>query len=182
MFKKYIFATVVFATIFSVQPALAESHSKSLSNLSASDIMFAQSMIPHHQQAIEISKLAAKNASSSEIKALAKAIIKAQNREIKQMKYWLTATNSAMEMQMDMGMNGMLSASTMKTLKTLKGAKFDFAFLKAMIAHHQGALKMVSYLDGSKNSEAQELAKGLVIMQSAEIVSMKKLLTKVRLK
>ncbi len=180
MLKKYIFATIVFATIFTVQPALAESHSKSLSNLSASDIMFAQSMIPHHQQAIEISKLAAKNASNLEIKALAKAIIKAQNREISQMKYWLTVTHSPMEMQMDMGTNGMISASAMKTLKTLKGTKFDLAFLKAMIAHHQGALKMVNYLDGSKNSEAMELAKALVIMQSAEIVSMKKLLVKVK--
>lgn len=182
MFKKYIFAIIVFATISTVQPALADSHSKSLSNLSASDIMFAQSMIPHHQQAIEISKLATKNASSLEIKALAKTIIGAQNREINQMKYWLTATNSPMEMQMDMGMNGMLSASTMKNLKNLKGAKFDLAFLKAMIAHHKGALKMVSYLDGSKNSEAKELAKALVLMQSAEIVSMKKLLTKVNSK
>ena len=180
MFKKYIFATIVFATIFTVQPALADSHSKSLSNLSASDIMFAQSMIPHHEQAIEISKLAAKNASNLEIKALAKAIIRAQSREISQMKYWLTATNSPMEMQMDMGMSGVLSANAMKTLKTLKGAKFDRAFLKAMIAHHQGALKMISYLDGSKNSEAKELAKGLVIMQSAEIVSMKKLLARIK--
>lgn len=180
MFKKYIFVTVVFAIIFTFQPALADSHSKSLNNLSASDIMFAQSMIPHHQQAIEISKLAVKNAASPEIKAFAKAIIKAQNREMNQMKYWLTATNSPMEMQMDMGMSGMLSVSSVKTLKTLKGMKFDRAFLKAMIVHHQGALKMVSYLDGSKNSEAKELAKGLVLMQSAEIASMKKLLVKVK--
>ena len=99
---------------------------------------------------------------------------------MKQMKYWLTATNSPMEMQMDMGMSGMLSVSSVKTLKTLKGAKFDRAFLKALIVHHQGALKMVSYLDGSKNSEAKELAKGLVLMQSAEITSMKKLLVKVK--
>lgn len=180
MLKKYIFATVVFATIFMVQPALADSHSKSLSNLSANDIMFAQSMIPHHEQAIEISKLAAKSASNLEIKALAKAIIKAQNREISQMKYWLTATKSPMGMQMDMGMDGMLSANDVKALKALKGAKFDLAFLKAMIAHHQGALKMVSYLNGSKNSEAKELAKNLILMQSGEITSMKKLLTRVK--
>ena len=180
MLKKYILAATVLATIFTLQPALADSHSKSLSNLSTSDIMFAQSMIPHHQQAIEISQLAVNNSTNLEIKALAQSIIKAQKLEISQMKYWLSATKSTMGMGMDMGMNGLLSANDVKTLKTLKGVKFDVAFLKAMIAHHQGALKMVSYLNGSKNSEAKKLAKAVVSMQSAEINSMKKLLTRIK--
>lgn len=72
------------------------------------EIMFAQSMAPHHQQAIEMSNLALKNASSPEVKKLAKAIIAAQSKEKAQLKYWLTATKSSMTMDHDMGMSGML--------------------------------------------------------------------------
>jgi uncharacterized protein (DUF305 family) len=58
----------------------------------------------------------------------------------------------------------------------LKGSKFDTAFLKAMIAHHEGALEMVSMLDRTKNSEAKKIAVDIQIGQSAEITLMKKLL------
>jgi uncharacterized protein (DUF305 family) len=58
----------------------------------------------------------------------------------------------------------------------LKGSKLDTAFLKAMIAHHEGALEMVSMLDRTKNSEAKKIAVDIQIGQSAEITLMKKLL------
>ena len=63
-------------------------------------------------------------------------------------------------------------------LKKLKGTTFDKAFLQAMIAHHEGALEMVSMLDGTKNSEAKKIAVGIRSGQSAEITLMKKLLAK----
>jgi uncharacterized protein (DUF305 family) len=75
-----------------------------------------------------------------------------------------------------MGMGGMLSKSDLIALKKLKGSKFDTAFLKAMIAHHEGALEMVSMLDRTKNSEAKKIAVDIQIGQSAEITLMKKLL------
>ena len=71
------------------------------------EIMFAQGMMPHHQQAIEMSNMALKNGASSEVKKLAKGIIAAQGKEISQLKYWLTATKSSMTMGHDMGMGGM---------------------------------------------------------------------------
>jgi len=70
----------------------------------------------------------------------------------------------------------MLSKSDLIALKKLKGSKFDTAFLKAMIAHHEGALEMVSMLDRTKNSEAKKIAVDIQIGQSAEITLMKKLL------
>ncbi len=66
--------------------------------------------------------------------------------------------------------------SDLIALKKLKGSKFDTAFLKAMIAHHEGALEMVSMLDRTKNSEAKKIAVDIQIGQSAEITLMKKLL------
>ena len=67
---------------------------------------------------------------------------------------------------------------SLSRLKKPKGSKFDTAFLQAMIAHHEGALEMVSMLDGTKNSEAKKIAIDILKGQSAEINLMKKLLAK----
>ena len=77
-------------------------------NLGMNEIMFAQGMIPHHQQAIDMSNMALKNGASPEVTKLAKGIIAAQGKEISQLKYWLTATKSSMTMGHDMGMGGMI--------------------------------------------------------------------------
>ncbi len=178
MFKKIVLLiTVILLSLF-VQPASASNHAKSLQNLGMNEIMFAQGMMPHHQQAIEMSNMALKNAASPEVKKLAKEIIAAQGKEISQLKYWLTATKSSMTMGHDMGMGGMLTKNDLIALKKLKGSKFDAAFLKAMIAHHEGALEMVSMLDRTKNSEAKKIATDIRAGQSGEITLMKKLLAK----
>ena len=178
MFKKIVLLiTVILLSLF-VQPASASSHAKSLKNLGMNEIMFAQGMIPHHQQAIDMSNMALKNGASPEVKKLAKEITAAQGKEIGQLKYWLSATKSSMTMDHDMGMGGMLSKSDLIALKKLKGSKFDSAFLKAMIAHHEGALDMVAMLDRTKNSEAKKIAIDIRTGQSAEITLMKKLLAK----
>ena len=163
---------------FFSQSATASTHSSTLKNLGMNEIMFAQGMMPHHQQAIEMSNMALKNGGSSEVKKLAKGIIASQGKEISQLKYWLTATKSSMTMGHDMGMGGMLTKKDLIALKKLKGSKFDAAFLKAMIAHHEGALEMVSMLDRTKNSEAKKIAIDIQAGQSGEITLMKKLLAK----
>ena len=78
----------------------------------------------------------------------------------------------------DMGMNGMLTERQMKTLKSLKGSKFSKAYLEGMIAHHMGALEMLSYIEGTKNTEVKKLANDIESGQSVEISSMKKMLAK----
>lgn len=178
MFKKIVFMLAVISLPFFSQSAVASSHSSTLKNLGMNEIMFAQGMMPHHQQAIEMSNMALKNGASSEVKKLAKGIIAAQGKEISQLKYWLTATKSSMTMGHDMGMGGMLTKNDLIALKKLKGSKFDAAFLKAMIAHHEGALEMVSMLDRTKNSEAKKIAMDIRAGQSEEITLMKKLLAK----
>lgn len=178
MLKKFVFILLSLALSFSATPVHATSHAKSLSNLTADDIMFAQLMIPHHQQAIDMSNTALKNGASPEIKVLARAIISAQKKEILQMRYWLTATKSPTAMAQDMGMNGMLDASEIKTLGSLRGKKFDRFFLQAMIKHHLGALEMVTFLKATKNSEAKKLEKDIRSAQSGEISKMKRMLSK----
>lgn len=178
MYKRLIFLVLTITFVFSISTVQASTHAKLLSNLGANDIMFAQLMIPHHQQAIDMSNLALKSGASLQVRNLAKEIIAAQTTEIAQMKYWLTSAKAPASMTHDMAMNGMLSADEMKTLKTLRGIVFDKKYLTAMIAHHKGALEMVSYLKSTKNSEARKLDKDIRLAQSGEINSMKKMLIK----
>jgi len=74
MFKKIVFLLTVISLPFFIQPASASSHAKSLKNLGINEIMFAQSMAPHHQQAIEMSKMALKNSASPEVKNLCSTV------------------------------------------------------------------------------------------------------------
>ncbi len=180
MFKKIILLLTVISLPFFIQPASASSHAKSLKNLGMNEIMFAQSMAPHHQQAIEMSKMALKNSAGPKVKNLAKAIISAQSKEMAQLKYWLTATNSSMTMDHDMQMSGMLTTKELASLKRLTGTQFDRTFLQLMIKHHQGALEMLDLISDSKNAEAKALAKAIKSAQSKEITSMKLLLNKLK--
>ena len=95
MFKKIVLLLAVISLPLFSQPATASSHASSLKNLGMNEIMFAQGMIPHHQQAIDMSNMAVKNSASPEVKKLAKGIIAAQGKEIAQLKYWLTASKSS---------------------------------------------------------------------------------------
>jgi len=52
------------------------------------DLAFIDAMVPHHQCAIEASRLAVQQATKPEVKDLALAIIEAQLREIGQMRAW----------------------------------------------------------------------------------------------
>ena len=145
------------------------------------DVMFAQMMIPHHEQAIEMSDIALdpNTGASAAIIALATQIKGAQDPEISQMKNLLTTWGMPMEMSsMDHSsmMDGMLSLEEMDTLGQLKGAEFDKAWAKGMIAHHEGAITMANdVLANGKNSEILALANAVVSGQSAEIKTLKPL-------
>lgn len=145
---------------------------------SGMDIMFAQMMIPHHQQAVDMGTLAETRASSPEVKALAATIKAEQAPEIEQMKGWLTAAGASENMGHDMGMGGMLSAAQMTALESATGPAFDALYLAGMIAHHQGAIQMAKMVTGSNNAEAAALGKAIVESQTKQIEYMQNLLTK----
>ncbi|MGW1843929.1 DUF305 domain-containing protein [Streptomyces sp. NPDC001966] len=153
------------------------------------DVEFAQQMIPHHQQAIEMAKLADGRAADPEIKKLATAIEKAQDPEIETMKGWLTSwgkplpSSSMADMPgMDhgsdgSGMPGMMSDKDMSDLTAAKGKDFDKKFAQLMIGHHQGAVTMAE--DEQKNgdnADAKKLAGAVVTAQTAEIEQMNKII------
>lgn len=151
-------------------------NNKSASAFSGTDIMFAQMMIPHHQQAVDMSTLAETRSTNPEILALAKQIKDAQAPEIKQMTSWIESSGAGMDMGHDMGMGGMLTDEQMTALENAQGAAFDKLYLEGMIGHHQGALQMAKMIENSDNAEAKELAANIIKSQSAEIDKMKQML------
>ncbi|MFG3015158.1 DUF305 domain-containing protein [Streptomyces cinerochromogenes] len=153
----------------------------------AQDVAFAQGMIPHHQQALEMAELADGRAASAEVKDLASRIEKAQDPEIRTMTGWLKSWGEEVPMAgMDhsdhagmsgMSGSGMMSEADMAALKKATGKDFDTRFLTLMIAHHQGAVTMAgTEKDKGRYSAATALADDIVTAQNAEIKEMKKLL------
>ncbi|MEU1596026.1 DUF305 domain-containing protein [Streptomyces sp. NPDC005708] len=144
------------------------------------DIHFAQMMIPHHEQAVEMAKLADGRAADSEIKDIATKIEKAQDPEIKTMTGWLQSWGKPTAMGdmpgMDMG-DGMMSDKDMKELKAMKGTEFDKMFAQMMINHHNGAISMAKneQKDG-KNADAVKMAGDIVTSQSAEVKQLQSIL------
>jgi len=145
------------------------------------DVMFAQMMIPHHEQAIEMSDIALNpnTGASAAVIALATQIKGAQDPEISQLKNLLTTWGMPTDMgSMDHSsmMDGMLSLEEMDVLGQLKGAEFDKAWAKGMIAHHEGAIEMANdVLANGKNSEILTLANAVASGQSTEIETLKPL-------
>jgi uncharacterized protein (DUF305 family) len=143
------------------------------SEFSGEDLMFAQMMIPHHEQAIEMSDLALANSDNSEVRDLATKIRAEQGPEIELMNSW---SDSHMGSHAGHMMDGMLSDDEMDELKGARGAKFDRLFLEGMIKHHEGAIEMADDVVSSKNVEVSQLAKSIIATQRAEIEYMKELL------
>lgn len=144
----------------------------------AVDIMFAQMMIPHHEQAIEMSDLALERSSDPEILALAQQIKDAQTPEIEQMTGWIESADAGMTMDHDMGMNGMLSDTEMEALRAATADEFDRLYLEGMIQHHEGAITMAAMITDSQNAEARALADAMISSQTAEIATMTALLSR----
>ena len=159
----------------------AANSQNSATDFSGADIMFAQMMIPHHQQAVDMGTLAETRASSPEVKALAATIKAEQAPEILQMEAWLTASGASKDMGHDMGhdmaMGGMLSGDEFKALENATGAEFDRLFLEGMIAHHEGAIDMAQMIIDSNNAEAKALGQAIISSQTQQIEYMRGLLT-----
>jgi uncharacterized protein (DUF305 family) len=153
------------------------------------DVMFAQLMIPHHEQAVEMSDLMlAKDGISPEVTDLATRIKDAQGPEIRTMTGWLEAWGKPVEadggMQgHDMGSaggsasEGMLSEDQLSELDAADGTDASRLFLESMTAHHEGAVGMAQdEIEDGQDPEAIGLAERIVETQSAEITEMDELL------
>ncbi|MFT4470840.1 DUF305 domain-containing protein [Arthrobacter sulfonylureivorans] len=162
------------------------------------DTMFAQMMIPHHQQAVEMSEIMlGKDSLDPKITELATRIKEAQGPEIERMTAMLDAWGEPVMMPSEsagameghdmhgnesgkagMGsMEGMMSEDDLAKLESTQGTEAAELFLTQMIAHHEGAVKMAEQeAEQGSNPQAVELAQTIIKDQEGEIQEMKDLL------
>jgi uncharacterized protein (DUF305 family) len=141
------------------------------------DVSFAQNMIPHHRQAVEMAMLAEGRTDTAAVLDIASRIRAAQDPEIEQMRAWLAEWGSD-EMSSEMeGMNrrasGMLYEDEMSFLASASGDEFDRQFVDRMFRHHKGAIDMArAVLDDGADPEVRTLADAIISTRSAEIDEM----------
>ncbi|GIH79246.1 DUF305 domain-containing protein [Planobispora longispora] len=172
-------STATHGTTSSSAPAATASAQPSAA-FNDADVAFAQMMIPHHEQAVEMAELAGTRAADPEVKGLAAKIEAAQAPEIATMTGWLTAWGEATAPgggHGGHGMPGMMTEEDMAKLQRAEGATFDRLFAELMIAHHKGAIEMAeTEQTQGANPEAVQLAKNIEAAQQAEVEQMEKLL------
>jgi uncharacterized protein (DUF305 family) len=137
-----------------------------------------QNMIVHHQQALDMSLLAASRASSDAVKRLASRINQVQGPEIAMMTDWLKAQGQQIpdHHAAHEGMPGMATPEQLGSLKAAKGAAFDSLFVQLMTAHHQGAIVMsTEVLTKGSHLRVKEIAEDISVSQAAEIRRMQQL-------
>ena len=156
---------------------MSGSSDSSSNGFTGADTMFLQMMIPHHQQAINISELALQKSQNAELLELAKVIIRDQKSEIAQMKAWLDQAGASEDLGHSMdGMGGMLSDEDLAALDEATGKNFDTLWLKGMIGHHDGAIHMSEMIRDASNLEIKAFGEKIAKDQSAQITQMKKML------
>jgi uncharacterized protein (DUF305 family) len=189
------------ASSTSSAPAPATSGSPTAAH-NAADVNFAELMIPHHQQAIEMATLAGTRAANGQVKTIAERVRTAQGPEITTMTGWLTSwgqptavpSTPARPMGSTSGMGGspvpgmggddlpygMMSDAEMGMLQGLTGSAFDREFLTMMIAHHQGAIAIARTEKAQgQYRPATDLARSIETSQTGEVTEMQTLLAQI---
>ncbi|MFF8308747.1 DUF305 domain-containing protein [Streptomyces lydicus] len=145
----------------------------------SADFGYVQMMIPHHQQALVMTALAARHADAAPVKRLAERIAAAQGPEIGAMEGWLSrhgGPRTEEGHEHHGAMPGMATAAQLARLRAARGAGFDALFLRLMIAHHRGAVSMATEaLSGGRDTLVSEMANDVIAQQSAEIGRMERL-------
>lgn len=156
-----------------------QSLAEGATQFSDTDLMYAQMMIPHHEQAVAMAELAPTRTSNVDVLAIAKKIKSAQAPEIAVMAAWLGGEVSELTGGHEghgMEMEGMLTGAQFEELKNSVDAKFDELFVKGMIAHHEGAIEMTQSILKSENVIVRKFGEKVVKDQTAEIAELKSIL------
>ena len=148
------------------------------------DVTFAQGMIPHHEQAIEMADLALDptTGSSDGVRDIATRIKAGQDPEVAMMTVWLESWGQPVQMDMSEGhdmssMDGMMTTEEMDSLDALTGTEFDTMWIQMMIRHHEGAIAMAQTVKAAGSSpDALALADLIILAQKGEIAEMNALL------
>jgi uncharacterized protein (DUF305 family) len=156
----------------------------------AADVAFAQEMIPHHRQAVEMAAMVPSRSTNPDVRVMATHISWDQQAEIWTMTGLLAqwgeplAADHGVHNGMDMpGMStmvmpGMVDDATMNQIQSLSGSAFDELWLTSMIDHHQGAVTMAhTEITDGQSADAKKLAEMIITAQQREIAQMNNLVS-----
>lgn len=186
--RKTLIAAMVAAPLFTLAACGNDDDAGTPADHNDADVTFAQQMIPHHEQAIEMAELAGNLAASKAVSDLAADIEAAQGPEIDTMTGWLESWGEDVPEEEGMAgmddadmssgdMNGMMSDEQLAELEAATGTKFDRMFLTMMIEHHEGAIEMAQAEQAEgQNPDAKALAGDIETAQTEEIATMRELL------
>lgn len=156
--------------------------SESTSDVNFADQTFVTMMIPHHEQAVEMSGiLLAKPDMPADMVDLATSIAAEQGPEIEQMQQWQEDWGLPEMPGMNHGghggMDGMLSEEELDELRDAEGDGAVTLFLEQMIAHHEGAIDMAQdVVDRGEHADVIAMATAIIESQRAEIALMNEML------
>jgi uncharacterized protein (DUF305 family) len=150
----------------------------------AADVAFAEDMIPHHRQAVDMTAWVPSRSTNPDLLVMATHISSDQQAEIRTMKgllaQWGVQDAPGHDNSMDhMGMPvaGMVDGATLNMIQSLSGPSFDALWMTSMISHHQGAIAMAqNEIDQGRNPDAIQLAKMIISAQQREIAQMNHLM------
>jgi uncharacterized protein (DUF305 family) len=173
-------------SVVATATAIPQPTSAAVAKAPGIDQQFIDMMVPHHEGALGMARIAQQRAERPELRQLADDILRSQDAEISRMRQWRqewfgsSATPSMNKMPMVPGMAGMNHAGTTMDMtadvERLRGvpAPFDLAFIDAMIPHHQSAIEAARVaLKESSRQEIQDLALGIIEAQQQEIGQMR---------
>ena len=158
--------------------SMNHSEIKSAPNAAAQayDLQFLDTMISHHEGAVEMAKAAELKTQNAELKTFTAKIVADQNREIAEMKRWRESWFAGKPSALNMEMAGMLDSMKgmdMTKMNQTSGAAFDSEFVNQMTPHHQGAIVMArEALTKAEHAEIKTLANQIIRAQEAEINQM----------
>ncbi len=135
-----------------------------------SEEQFIAEMIPHHQEAVDSSKIIVAKWETVIIKNMAQAIIDWQSSEITMLKDWLASgyPNSTYKSNYK---------AMMRSLTNLTDHELEDTYMEDMVKHHEAAIAMAKQvLDISQKPEIVKFANDVIATQSNETTEFKKLL------
>lgn len=140
------------------------------------DLQFLDTMIAHHQGAVDMADLVKTRSRFDGLNKLAASVLADQAKEIAQMRQWRGELFAGRPEAMNMDLAGMrdgMKGMDMQRLSALKERQFDIEFVRQMIPHHEGAVVMAQEaLNKASDERIKQLAASVISSQNAEIKTM----------
>ncbi|GAA1583874.1 DUF305 domain-containing protein [Actinoplanes couchii] len=147
------------------------------------DVMFLQMLIDNLEQGQQMAKIAADRSARPEVVDLAEAVQVTQADEIKLMKGWLdewnkpTVLDERVSLHADHGGMPSTGDEEIDSLKTIKKAQFETAFLNLFLAHQHNAVEFAQLeLDKGANDLTKSFAERVKQSRTDQVQQMLKLL------